>query len=1045
MKILKIKPTSMIDRQGMQRIDVWLENPVPFHGMVRVWWEGKVICSTSIAASSGKNHCVVMLPEPDVDRYVQWQLCDSGGRIIDMVSALWPKPRHWKLYFVVSSHTDIGLHNSQYIQRFNSCRFIERAMKLCDATENRKEENRYHYVMEGTWFWENYARDHGKVAARRIVDNYIHSKKLGLCVGIAGNHTQVFGLEEMCRAAQELRRTRETWSIQSHTLSMIDNNGLSWGMVQPFAEAGYRNILFAPNQWNPLESTVWHMDGDVQGAIWNPEAGGGGSRIDMRFNSALPRLFYWESADAQHRLLVWSGGNYGFGGSVFGLMPDSQPSPLQLRKMEECTARQLSMMEEKYPYDLWLTACYNDDQAPEMGLTDCIAEWNARWAWPRFSTVGDIDDPFEELRSRFDAEIPIIRGELAGGWYQHPLSTAELLADKFRADRLLPVAETLSALACLSDPSHLYPAEDFNRAWNALLWNDEHSYGTSGYQGRRVYETWMQHRAWIEEATHIARTEIHAAMQAIGRKIPAHSPSILVFNSTAQVRSEWVSLPDGRSAWVEQIPSVGYKVLPETAFLGSHDEIIDVQEPPTIENQWYRLALRPDGSIHSIFDKELGKELVDPSSRWGANSFVYTRDNHKNYFSPKSARFSVCKSAAGICVTIVSSESASRAAITTKLTLSNHEKSIQIDNQLDHVHDLFNNNRYYRYAYFAFPFLLAEARRFCHLNGCVAEYGVDVTGHGTDTYMAANEWCCAEDGEIGIGMVQLDSLLVEFDHIHPDKTDFGNPGSGAGMYFYLANDWLQMHVSGGDELNFHFRYAITSYRGTYRSAGLPEFAERCANPLLVERIYRGDGSLPAEKSFLQTSRGVRFLCLKQPFDGNGLIAHLYSLISQQQHGLTFGTYSIERNSLAEEPIKDSEWQGFEALRIGAGCIRLSIRAHSAPGHTGTRNTPIGSCYTGLINHPRAARGEMNGQLYLLWGAVEEADLYGYKVYRGLEPDFVADASSLIAEVKPEQYCVGRYCDMGLARNTRYYYRVCAFDRDGACGPMSDVFSARTKA
>ena len=92
----------------------------------------------------------------------------------------------------------------------------------------------------------------------------------------------------------------------------------------------------------------------------------------------------------------------------------------------------------------------------------------------------------------------MLSGDITGGWYQHPVSAPELLSRKFEADRLLPTAEKLATLAALTDEHYRYPAEAFNRAWDALLFNDEHSYGTSGYQGRRVYETWMQHRDWID-------------------------------------------------------------------------------------------------------------------------------------------------------------------------------------------------------------------------------------------------------------------------------------------------------------------------------------------------------------------------------------------------------------------------------------------------------------------------------------------------------------------------------------------------------------------
>ena len=101
------------------------------------------------------------------------------------MSESWTKPREWTLYVMGSSHTDIGLHNSQYIRRFNSERFIDEASALCDETEQYAPCDLYRYVMEGTWFWNNYGMDRGQEAAERIVEAYIKPGKIGVCFGVA--------------------------------------------------------------------------------------------------------------------------------------------------------------------------------------------------------------------------------------------------------------------------------------------------------------------------------------------------------------------------------------------------------------------------------------------------------------------------------------------------------------------------------------------------------------------------------------------------------------------------------------------------------------------------------------------------------------------------------------------------------------------------------------------------------------------------------------------------------------------------------------------
>ena len=553
----RVVPISMVDHSGRQHIELFVKSRACGHASLTVSDEnGKPLAEAcDIPLTGGDCHTSVRLPAPESDCQSVWTLSLNGETA--RYTALWKAPRHFTIHIMISSHTDIGLHNSQYIQRRNSERFLDQAAALCDQTADRPKNDQYRYTIEGTWFFNNYPADRGMDKARAFVENYIKPGKIGLCGGIAGNHTQVYGLEEMCRATYGRRALLDQWGIHSETMSMIDNNGLSWGMVEPFCDAGFKNIIFAPNQWNPLPSTIWRCDMSIPGYTWDCMAGGGGARIDMRLGSALPMVFFWQGADKKSRLLVFCGGMYSHCAS-FGIGDVNAPANAQsLRVMEQATARSLPLIEEKYPFDEWISPCYHDDQEPSIGLTDLLALWNKQWAWPRFRTLGNPDLPLERIREKFGDAIPVLSGDITGGWYQHPVSAPELLARKFEADRLLPTAEKLASLAALTDKDYTYPAEAFNHAWDALLFNDEHSYGTSGYQGRRVYETWMQHRDWIDKALSTAESEIDSAMAVLSKNACTPGDALFCFNPTLQTRTERIG-----SRLVTDIPPMGYKIIP---------------------------------------------------------------------------------------------------------------------------------------------------------------------------------------------------------------------------------------------------------------------------------------------------------------------------------------------------------------------------------------------------------------------------------------------------------------------------------------------------
>ncbi len=1036
-----VLPISMITAENKQKIDMHYISDFDGYAYLNVFEDDKILYKgIKLAIRSGKSKTSLFLDPPKTDTTAKWQLVSKENEILAQAVSIWKKPREWTFYVMVSSHTDIGLHNSQYIQRHSSEKFIDMALELCDKTDMRPDESRYRYVMEGTWFWNNYPSDRGVGEARKIVDNYINKGKLGICGGIAGNHTQVYGMEELCRSTYGRRKLETDWGIKTKTLSMIDNNGLSWSIVEPYAKAGFENIIFAPNQWNPFPPTVSRADTYTESWIWNPNAGGGAARIDVRYDSRLPMVFYWRAKNQKDKLLVWCSTLYSHGGIPFGMYPEHRNNYgyEAVMNMEDRFSNMLGLLEKKYSFNIWLLANYTDDQEPSLNFCDIITKWNKKWKWPQIRMTGNIDEPFDIIRRNFDSEIPSLSGEITGGWYQHPLSAPDLLADKFEADRALPTAEKLSSVAAIIDSDFKYPKEEFNNAWEGLLFNDEHSYGTSGYSGRRVFETWIQHRDWIEKAKNTADKYISSAAKAITSHISSTEDCVVAFNPTLYRRSEIIDF-NGMKAMACDIPPFGYKTIPLSE-IANQTACEKCDTVPVVESEYYKLVFAENGSIKSIYDKEINKELLNESSRYNANEFLYTRDNHKTYTVPGKAQFEIRENDYEVAVISRVNDNASGAEIISEVKLLKKDKKIEIDNKINHIRDMFNKNRFYRYAYYAFPFRVENAKRYCNINGSVAEYGVDLTGHSTDTYMSANEWCCVENNDFGIALIQADSHIVEFDKIHPDKTDYGDIGDGSELYVYLANDWLQMYVSDGEQLNFNFRYVITSYKNGYEKARIPQMAELFVNPVVTCINNAHSGSLNSkEYSFLNASKELRLLTLKAAEDKNGLIARFFGDAKDFEFSLNVGKKQETKPCGIDEGESVYGDGSFFAYRICGDGISIAEAEKKEKEYL-----TIGEAYTGLITKPRASCGENGGQMYLLWGQNTEGDLSHYELYRSEDENFIADESTFAEKVEPGEYRVARYEDLGLKEHTKYYYKVRAVNTKGVKGPFSDVFCGLTR-
>lgn len=1029
----EVTPTSLVSRgePSLQKVDLAVESGAALDACVlRVWSDGRLLAEKALGAiGKGSNRLAVLLPEPQKPAETRWVLSNASGTLAEK-TLTWNPPRHWTLYVIKSAHVDIGLHDSQYRQRTLTDVCIDQAQRLANETADWPEASRYRYVIEGLWWWLNYPQDRSESRASEIVEKYVRPGVFGIGASHSGNHTQVYGVEELCRSAYYAQQLRDRWRLAADTMIMADNNGISWPLVTAYADAGIKNLVFLPNSWNPKSV--------------------GGSRIDVGWNSPLPHLFYWQGPDGTSRLLVWTNDHYTSLGAAFGLKSTSpEAAAPQL-------ARQLATLESRYPYDLWLVSYYWDNEEPNLRVAALAKAWNAQWRWPELRTVGDLAEPFREVEKRFGDRIPTLRGDITGGWAQHPLSTPILLAMKREADRMLPTAEKLATLARLADPEFVYPTVAFRRAWDALICNDEHGYGTSYYRGRDVYDTWMQKRDWIERSLATARTEGVRALKTLAARVPADSPSVLVLNPTLHPRAETVTveLPescadlrsvrcaDGKPAVAvaegrrlsfrtSEIPSLGYAVFPLAKGVPGTVTRRPSAEPPSVENDFYRVVFAEDGSIRSILDKQLKRELVDPAAPYRCNQLVYTKDAHKSFSSPAKASFQVETSPLGQTVIARMDDPASGAAIQQRVTLPAHEKRIDIDNRLDHVRDLATKNRWFRFGYYAFPFAVPQGQFRVGLNGCVARPHDDQTGHGTEAYLAARDWADVGNDQFGVALVQHESHLVECGEIHADKKAFGQRPKTSHLYSYVFNDWLygHAHVTGPSHINLRYRYVIVSHAGSLEDAHVAQFAERAVTPVLPQVIPQTQqGTLPAKShSFLSVDApNVVLLALKlSEAPGRGLIARFH-----ETDGVAVESLCVQRGGDENLCLTSCSVTEADRQRLDRPVLRLAPFGYSTVRLEGQGPLPAAPVVTVGTCSDKAVT--------LQWKPIE--GVRQYNLYRGDHPDFVPDVYHLLATTRETGFC-----DDWLGPDATYYYRVAAVADDTRQGPLSEAVRATTDA
>ena len=282
----------------------------------------------------------------------------------------------------------------------------------------------------------------------------------------------------------------------------------------------------------------------------------------------------------------------------------------------------------------------------------------------------------------------------------------------------------------------------------------------------------------------------------------------------------------------QDVPSVGYK-----AYAMKPAQ----QAPPTppattegtVENQYYRVVLDAEsGAVKSIFDKELNKELVNTSSPYRFNQYLYVTGADKlpnravQYSSAAPVpEFSIHGAGSGRLVSVthqpfgvvarLESQGVNTPKIETEVILFNGQKKIEFINRV-HKTEVYTKES----VYFAFPFAMEHPQfRYEIQNGFVDPSRDQLPGAGKE-WFSVQHWVAAEEGGVSVALVPVDASLVCLGDIFRATwpKQFGQrPGT---IFSYVMNNYWDTNYAAGQGGDFTFRYVLTS--GDHLPACRPE-------------------------------------------------------------------------------------------------------------------------------------------------------------------------------------------------------------------------------
>lgn len=672
----------------------------------------------------------------------------------------------------------------------------------------------------------------------------------------------------------------------------------------------------------------------------------------------------WSSPDGSS-IIAWSPGHYGIGAE--GLVNDATKArPAIAAKLAEWTG---------YYRDHALPPVYcfyssNDSSGP-ADYGKLLAEWDKTRAnggptvLPslRYATSGQFLDALTAGGPR----LRQIAGERPNVWlYIHGPTHHWAISAAREAGWGLPAAETFATAACRVEGSYWgYPQAELNAAWKALCYPD---HGWGGYRG---VTTDAIFGARYEQARDTGRAVLDRVTRSLAERVAADAKRgrpLVVFNPLSWSRDDLVdrtlSLPAGwcrglrvvdaagqpvpsqtlapvryadgslKSARLlfvaRDVPSMGYR----TWYLvpGVADKTEPAPPAERIETAAYRLSLAP-GGIRSLFDKRVGRELLDSAKFLGgelftmrsvgngAGEFDRVQQPTMEGFDQLSRHKPVWKLAESGAVRWAweLEQPIDHVTVRQRIIVYRALPRIEIETDL-----LGWDGTQYREFRLAFPLAGANQASYEVPMGIVTIGRDELKEPAGERYTQpcaevrpreVQQWMAGDDGRAGL---MISSSVAVMDHLDP--TD--QPRPGLTLQPILLASRKSCHGQGNWYLqagDHHYRFVLTGYQGTARTNWRLGVAGNV--PLVTQSPASAAGRLPLAQSFFGIeAAGAMITTVKKAEGEDRAVARVVDYSGQS------GTWALRgwpallgagRCNLIEDPLAPlTSADGSAALPLG---------------------------------------------------------------------------------------------------------------------------------
>jgi len=788
--------------------------------------------------------------------------------------------KKWKIFMVPSIHLDIGYtdYRSKVAELHDQS--LDEVMKLAKSYPD------FNYSPDGFWIIQQFISNRNEHEKRELINN-IHNKKIFVPAQYAGLLTGFSSLETLIRSLYPSFEFTKENEIPFNYANITDVPSYSWSYASVMASAGLKYFIAASNNGH---APIFKL-----GSL----------------NTQSP--FWWEGPDGG-KVLMWYTKYYAQIAHVFGRNPDIEVD-------KDALPRLINMFASpNYKSDAILLDGSQGDNTKLNPIFASIAEnWNGKYAYPKLIYSG-FAEAMKYISLQFGSDIPIIKGDGGPYWEDGIASDAKYASMERETEARALSAEKLSTISSLLNPNIQINKKLDRDLWQNILLYNEHNWGSSdGVKDPNSSESIQQLKTkhlFVQNAEEgcasIIRSSITSILDDFRVDKNIGKNALAVFNTLNWKRSSLIEtdiplsykLFDNNSNQfiptevvftgntlqkirfeTGNIPPMGYKI-----FLLKKIETKQALHPVrlssnVVENKYYRLILeRKNGTIKSIIDKQLNKELIDSSSPYYFGEYLYVTSNDKvpvqKEFSSelkinkasKGQIVSVTELPYGIKIVLKSSNTNTPKVIST-IILFNKQKKIEFDYRIikDKVYSK-------EAAYIAFPFAMDQPEfQYDTQNGVINPAKDMLPGAGQEWFSIQHYVSVSQNG-VEAEIVPVNASLVTLGDIARGEWP-AHFGKRKGTIFsYIMNNYWRVNYAGGQGGEFKFKYVLTS-GSKIPNSGLSRFGWSEMTPFEVDLgnidesvSKKRNLELKSEESYLDiNSNDVILVNWKKAEDNTGTI------------------------------------------------------------------------------------------------------------------------------------------------------------------------------